>query len=617
MNDPETIPEFESLLKYIKRVRGFDFMGYKRSSLKRRIDRRMQMLQIEDYDQYNDYLEVHPEEFTHLFDTMLINVTDFFRDKPIWDFMASDIIPEMIANAGEDAEFRVWSAGCATGQEAYTVAMLFAEQLGIEAFVRRVKIYATDLDNDALQTARQGTYSAKQIADVPLELANKYFETNNGAYTIIKELRRCVIFGRNDLIQDAPISRVDLLICRNTLMYFNAETQSKIITRFHFALKNTGFLMLGKAEMMFSYTSLFLPYDLKRRIFRKVPRTRVRDRRVLPTMMNNDDDNVQLSHYIQFREIAFNSSPVAQIVVDLNGFLAMSNERARALLKISSDDNSRPIQDFDFVYRVPELKNRIAEVYTERRIVTFKDIQWLTVSGDTRNLEIQISPLIDANNRILGVSVAFLDMTAYNKLQKELESANQELETAYEELQSTNEELETTNEELQSTIEELETTNEELQSTNEELETTNEELQSTNEELHAMNEEANRYSQELDRVNYFLSSILASVPGAVVVLNQEYQVQIWGKKAHDLWGLQDSETIGKNFLNLDIGLRVELLATALRNVLTGEGEELQVTVDAVNRRGKHIKCVVNCIPLLQPAHESMNGIILIMEEVET
>jgi two-component system, chemotaxis family, CheB/CheR fusion protein len=617
MTQVETTPEFEALLTHIKLSRGFDFTGYKRSSLKRRIDKRMQNLHIENYDRYTDYLEVHPDEYTQLFNTILINVTSFFRDKTTWDFIAQDVLPIIAASVREDDVIRVWSAGCAMGQEAYTVAMILAEHLGVERFSERVKIYATDLDEDALQIARQASYTAKDITDVPEALLEKYFERNNGSYTFRKDLRRSIIFGRHDLVQDAPISRVDLLICRNTLMYFNSETQGRVLSRFHFALRNSGFLLLGKAEMLFSYAHLFTPFDLKRRIFAKMPKVTLRERLMMMSQSSaEEEDNTHLARYIRFRETAFDSSPVPQIVIDLNGFLVMANERARSLLKLSIEDVSRSLQDLEVVYRIPELRARIDEVYRERRPSLLKDIKWLTVSGDVRFLEAQIAPLIDNNTRLLGVSVAFIDMTAYHLLQEEIESANQELETAYEELQSTNEELETTNEELQSTVEELETTNEELQSTNEELETINEELQSTNEELQTMNDETNRRSEELNKLNTFLESILASMRGGVVVLNTHYQVQVWSHRAEDLWGLRSSEAAGKNFLSLDIGLPVQSLTGPVRTCLSGESNGEQMLVDAVNRRGKSIRCNVTCTPLVTPTASSIIGVILVIEEVD-
>ena len=224
--------QFENLLHYLRQNRGFDFTGYKRPSLMRRVTTRAQLLHLDSFADYMDYLEVHPEEFPQLFNTILINVTSFFRDPPAWEYLAREILPGIVREKQSEEPVRVWSAGCASGEEAYTIAILLAETMGVEAFRRRVKIYATDVDEDALNTARQGTYSAKDMQSIEEPLRGKYFEPVNGRYMFRADLRRSVIFGRHDLTQDAPISRLDLLICRNTIMYFNSEVQARILSRF-------------------------------------------------------------------------------------------------------------------------------------------------------------------------------------------------------------------------------------------------------------------------------------------------------------------------------------------------------------------------------------------------
>ncbi|MGH7621484.1 MAG: CheR family methyltransferase, partial [Gemmatimonadaceae bacterium] len=249
--------DFDTLLDYLKRTRGFDFTGYKRASLERRIAKRMQMVGVPGFAEYTDYLEVHPEEFSGLFNTVLINVTSFFRDQSTWEFIAQSVVPDLLSRRNGDQQIRVWSAGCASGEEAYTLAMIFAEAIGLDAFREQVKIYATDVDDEALARARQATYSAREVADVPPALLEKYFEEAEGHYLFRKDLRRHLIFGRHDLIQDAPISRVDMLVCRNTLMYFNAETQTRILTRFQFALNDHGVLFLGRAETLLTHANTF------------------------------------------------------------------------------------------------------------------------------------------------------------------------------------------------------------------------------------------------------------------------------------------------------------------------------------------------------------------------
>ncbi len=236
MTSAEKDPKFENLLAYLRQSRGFDFTGYKRSTLMRRVHKRMQSLAIESFEEYQDYLEVYPDEFNYLFNTILINVTAFFRDVLAWEYLAEQILPNLIRNKKTSDQIRIWSAGCASGEEAYTLAMLIAEILGAEEFRQRVKIYATDVDEEALNQARLALYSVKDIQAVPEELRQKYFEIVGNRYVFRQDLRRSVIFGRHDLLQDAPISRLDLLVSRNTLMYFNSETQARILARFHFAL---------------------------------------------------------------------------------------------------------------------------------------------------------------------------------------------------------------------------------------------------------------------------------------------------------------------------------------------------------------------------------------------
>ncbi|MBV8884748.1 MAG: protein-glutamate O-methyltransferase CheR [Chroococcidiopsidaceae cyanobacterium CP_BM_RX_35] len=278
MSTSKLNPRFETLLEYIKHSRGFDLRAYKRAGLTRRLSKRMQEIEVESYTGYLDYLEVHPKEFVHLFNTLLINVTSFFRDHTVWEYLQSEIIPLIVSRKNPNEQIRIWSAGCASGEEAYSLAMVLAEVLGVEQCRERVKIYATDMDEEALHYARQATYQSRELRDITPKLLNKYFEANERQYVFHKDLRRLVIFGRHNLIQDAPISRIDLLMCRNTLMYFNSETQARIIARFHFAMKDGGFLALGRAEMLLNQTNTFTPVDLKQRIFTKVPDANSRDR---------------------------------------------------------------------------------------------------------------------------------------------------------------------------------------------------------------------------------------------------------------------------------------------------------------------------------------------------
>ena len=603
--------EFESLLEFIRDERGFDFTGYKRPSLQRRIAKRMQDIGVEGFGAYQEMLAADGNEFVDLFNTILINVTSFFRDEVAWDFLAQEILPRVVEEKPSNEAIRVWSSGCASGEEAYTLAIVLAEHLGEETFRQRVKIYATDVDEDALTQGRHASYEPKAVEPVPEPLREKYFERVNTSYVFRADLRRCVIFGRHDLIHDPPISRIDLLVSRNTLMYFDAETQEQILRSFHFSLRDPGVLFLGKAEAIANRSQLFTPIDLKRRVFGKVPPVDG-PARVVHLPAEDGHELSQLATETLIREVGFEVAPVAQLVVDPEGLLVLANLQARMFFSLAPRDIGRPIKDLEVSFRPVELRSRIEQAYSERHAITLRDVEW-RVGDDLRFLDVQVIPLVSSTGDVVGCGITFTDVTRYQRLQQALTESKREAETAYEELQSAAEELETTNEELQSTNEELETTNEELQSTNEELETMNEELQSTNEELSTINDELQQRTDELNETNAYLEAILGSLNAAVVVLDEDLGVRAWNDGARELWGLIGDEVNGKHFLNLDIGLPIEQLRTPIRKVLRGESQEV-VTLPAVNRRGRQIHCRVTLTPLGDG--DVARGVILMMEVEE-
>src|SRR4051812_3964217 len=609
---------FEALLDFLKRSRGFDFGGYKRTSLERRFRRRMEAIECKSYGDYLDYLEVHPEEYEQLFDTLLINVTEFFRDPSAWDHLRDEILPPLLAAKPDDEAVRVWSAGCASGEEAYTIAMVLAELLGEEAYRERVKIYATDVDEDALATARQATYTTKQLESVPPELRERYFEHADQRMAFRKDLRRTVIFGRNNLIADAPISRLDLLICRNTLMYFTAETQGRILRHFHFALRDDGMLMLGKSEMMISHRDVFTAVDINRRIFRKLDRVPSLQTRVNGMAGDAEPLALPLSADERVsRDSALDAGPHPQIIVSRTGVLTFANLPARALFGIGVGELGHPFSDLELSYQPTELRTPVDEAMRERRRVAVGEVTFHPPKGEERILDVAIVPLLSSGGTPQGVSMVFEDGSRYSRRQPQVEGNRRDLELAYEELQSTIDELETTNEELQSANEELQTTNEELQSTNEELETMNEELQSTNEELETINDELRDRTGELNNLNEFLEAILTSLGIGVAVLDRQQRVQIWNDRAEDLWGLRQDEAVEHHLLSLDIGLPTEQLASPLRSVLGGGSAREETVLEAVNRRGRAIECRTTIMPLLSPGAgdgPQIRGAILLMED---
>src|SRR5213595_3021739 len=366
MTDDPQDPDLERLLQYLLENRGFDFSGYKRTTLHRRLAKRMSQVGVADYKAYLEYLQLHQEEFAALFNTILINVTGYFRDAPAWDYLQRDILPRIIAGKEKYEPIRVWSAGVASGEEAYSVAMLLSEALGASEYRDRAKIYATDVDEDALTQARQGRAELKDLEEVPQELREKYFEREGDRYLLRSDLRRSIIFGRHDLVQDAPISRIDLLISRNTLMYFESEAQAKILARLHYALTEKGYLFLGKAEMLLRRGELFTPVDLKHRVFTKVPKDTIRDRLVVLAQGGNLDPPNHHSRQGRVRELVADALPIAHIVVDTAGFVTSVNERARTAFGLVTPDIGRPLQDLEISYRPVDLRSMIDEAYQQR-----------------------------------------------------------------------------------------------------------------------------------------------------------------------------------------------------------------------------------------------------------
>lgn len=595
----EKDPKFEALLDYLKRSRGFEFGSYKRSGLIRRVSKRMQSVTLKDYVEYMDYLEVHPEEFTQLFNTILINVTTFFRDEPTWDYLAREILPHLLNEKSPDDPVRVWNAGCSSGEETYSLAMLLAEAVGTEAFIRRVKIYSTDVDEEALAQARSAAYDKEDLQAVPASLCKTYFKSLAGRYVFRPDLRRSVIFGRHDLLQDAPISRLDLMVCRNTLMYFNAEAQARVLARLHFALNETGVLFLGRAEMLLTHSNLFTPIDLKHRLFVRTPSIPLRDRLLVLAQAGDVEAADHLSRHERLREIALDAESAAQMVLDHEGMLVLANERARALFGLNPKDLGRPLQELELFYRPAELRPLIDQASSERRAVVLCNVERRGEGDDPQYFDVRANPLYDNGAGWLGTSIIFEDVTDRQRLQLDLQRSTQELET--------------TNEELQSTNEELETTNEELQSSNEELETMNEELQSSNEELQTMNTELRERSEALDLSNAFLQSILTAIQQAVVVLDRQMNVLVWNRRAEDLWGLRADEVRGQPLLGLDIGLPVQQLPLA--PFMAGKAGSQEVILAATNRRGRPIRCTITLSPFLNAAGER-GGVVMLIKETD-
>jgi two-component system CheB/CheR fusion protein len=597
---------FLRLLERLSADHNFDFRQYKPASLARRIRSRMSQVRIDDFDRYGDHLATHADEAVVLFNMILINVTGFLRDPEAWEVLGRDVMPSIVAHAVVNGGVRVWCAGCSTGEEAYSIAIVLAEALGDRARSLDVKIYATDVDHDALTTARQGLYRLEQLKDVPEPLVHRYFSREGQLYRVRREHRRWCIFGHHNLTSDPPLSHVDLLVCRNVLIYLKSDLQEWLLPRFHYAIREDGFLFLGKSESLLARSPWFTPVSAKWRVFQRSshasPRLDVADMRrdvqAAASRAEPRDEAVALDALRLFDAVA-----TPAFVIGRGDTIRGWNMAAAALYEIPvTAALGKEFRDLDISYRAEGLRARIEDIKASRVRGSLDNVTVSRRSGELIHMDIVISPVIDDFGRVDAVVVSATEVTERVRLRDEIARLAGDHATASEELQSTNEELETTNEELQSTNEELETTNEELQSTNEELLTTVDELQAANAELAVR-------TAETRRLTLYQQSIVDSVMEAVVVLDQRFVVTSWNPVSERLWGLSAKDAVGREFFVLPIGDVTIAARDGITRIRAGAPSETVVDVSFTVRGVAHS---LRMLPLLEAGE--LQGILVMTRE---
>ena len=603
---------FRALLETLSTAYNFDFREYKEPSLARRIRARMSVVHADDFASYGRYLEEHPEEHVPLFNSILINVTGFFRDAEAWKTIAADVIPRLVAAGGESRSLRMWSAGCSSGEEAYSLAMLLAEHLGDRANDYLIKIYGTDVDEEALASARHAVYRLEQLKDVPDGFVDRYFNRDGQLYRVRRDLRRWCIFGAHNLTQAPPLSHIDLLVCRNVLIYFNSALQTRILARFHYAVRDDGYLFLGRSESLLARSRLFASVHPKWRMFRRIPATT----RVAPVLLDGLSPAAPSEPTPSGvrAQRAFEALPDAVMVVDAADTILTWNPAAEALFEIPVPNAvGHKFRDLDISYRVEGLRARMEDVKTRQTPSRLDDVTFNRRTGEVVHANVTIAPLFESY-RFIGLLVSVQDASEYVRLKDQRSRIAEQHATAIEELQSTNEELETTNEELQSTNEELETTNEELQSTNEELETTVEELQAANTELAALNAEFEERGAELTRFDAYHHGVVNSVEQALVVLDAHGVVRTWTSAAARIWHLDPEQAVGREFFDLPLG---DLAGTGRgafeRMLTTGQAQEVaRVAYTLAGGTGRHGR--LRIAPVREPGGEVVGAIALVWPE---
>lgn len=579
------------ILTLLRTRTGHNFKQYKTATVLRRVERRMQVNTIADMPTYANYLHEHPEETTALLKDMLIGVTNFFRDREAFEALERDVLPalfEQLPSPEEDQELRVWSAACSSGEEAYSLAMLLAEQAELRRSGAQLQVFATDLDEHALAVARHGVYPGSIITDLTPGRLRQHLLKEQNQYRVKKELREKVLFAQHNLLSDPPFSRLDLISCRNLLIYLDREVQAEILHTFHFALKPGGYLFLGSSESADIQSNLFATVDKKNRIYRAKHATSVS--RPTPLLnLNPGLQSVRLPLHqigrrkkVSFAEVhqrVLEQYAPPSIIVDRESNIVHLSERAGRFLRYVGGEPS---------YNLPALV--IEELRLELRTALFQALQ-SNKSIEARRVQIQrddrsyyitmvVRPFRDGDTGTDYMLVLFdevedimsTDSTSDHSEAKDsvLTQLEAELQRTKEQLQLTIEHSETSTEELKASNEELQAINEELRSATEELETSKEELQSINEELITVNYELKSKIEETGKINDDLQNLITSTDIATVFVDRGMRIKRFTPRAASIFNMIVSDT-GRSLLDITNQLDYPELAADANRVFESLG----------------------------------------------
>lgn len=584
---PQAADQLAAVIALLRSRTGNDFSGYKDKTIIRRVQRRMQVLQITDMGAFVDRLRKDPREVTLLFEDLLIGVTEFFRDRDAFAALKQTVIPELFKNKEPNDTIRVWVPGCSTGEEAYSIAILLREHAATLPAAPKLQIFASDIDETALEIARTGRYPATIAKDMQPDYLIRYFVREDGTYRIVTELREICLFSIHNLLRDAPFSRQDLISCRNLLIYLNAELQGHVIPLFHYALNPNGFLFLGTSENVTRNARLFTTVDKVNRIFqrrsdveRRLPEfplaTPEPSKHAASTQIARSGGEMSLRAAAE-RQLLDHFTP-AYVVINAEGELLQSSARTGKYLELPE---GTPDTNLFSMARAGLRMDLRAMVH--RAIGTGQPVMQpkvaVTTDGGRQEIDLFVQPLRFGNRPETLYLVVFKDLgllqpgSGLHILENETDLTDAsvrhletELRATRERLQTTSEELESSNEELKSSNEELSSMNEELQSANEELETSKEELQSINEELHTVNAELASRVDELTRANNDMSNLLNSTQIATVFLDRQLLVKGFTPATKDVFHLVESDA-GRPVMHVRPRINVDNLQEDAERVL--------------------------------------------------
>ncbi len=587
-----TVPtehQLKIILSLIHHQTGYDFLNYKTNTIIRRIHKRITTNQIHDIEDYISLLKNNTTEVTNLYNDFLIGVTTFFRDKEVFKKIEQKIIPQLLINAKQKKEIRIWVCGCSTGEEAYTLAMLCKEALDKNNSTARVTIFATDIDKQAIAIARNAYYSASIVANISQTRLALHFIKKEKGFQIKKEIRQMVVFANHNIISDPPFSKMDMITCRNLLIYLNSDLQKKIIPIFHYSLNNDGALILGKSESLGDFENSFSIFDSKLKIYNKKSISIPLKYNAIQNLQFIDKNNYSIekakttmsSKKINMSSITDkilleNYAPPSIIVDEKNNAIYYSGNTSQYIESPIGETNLNIIDNAKRGLK-SHLELAIQKARASNQLVEIKNID-IKVNNHFKTINLLIKPIFLKEKELSALMVIFenadklqssddinkpiikdSNKASATAIEKELKITRDHLQTLIDELKTSNEDLQITNEEYQSS-------NEELQSANEELETSREELQSVNEELITVNTELSEKIEQLSQANDDLDNLLSSTELATVFLDRKLNIKRFTPAATKIFNLIPTD-IDRPVTHLSSNILYKALAEDVKQVL--------------------------------------------------
>lgn len=633
--DQENI--IRQLLTLIRLKKGTDFTYYKQTTVHRRIDRRMGLNKIKTLAAYLDFFKENPTEQDFLYQDLLIPVTGFFRDPATYETIRKSLLPRLFNSQNDETSLRVWIAGCSTGQETYSMAISLSEHLGDRTDASRIQIFSTDISERSIAIARKGIYSKAEVAGLSPERLEKYFEKVAGSYHVTKSIREMCVFAHHNFLKSPPFARMDLISCRNVLIYMEPFLQKRALATFHYALKENGYLLLGHSETTAPATDLFIPFDRKEKIYTRksgpakfLPVAAGRAEYAVPDAEKpirkepgRDDfqksaDNFLLSRFSPPGVVVNEQLDIVEFRGTTSGWLQPGpGKPSLNILKLTRDGLAF------------ELRNALHKAKASRHSQISENIP-LNSSGKQSWVSIEVHPLPnttepyylilfrdfadvrhekDTETNKLGLSK---DTTAEGLYSRQLEK---ELAALREDMRSFIEDQEAIIEELQSANEELLSGSEELQSLNEELETSKEEIQSTNEELTTLNQELFDRNEQLNLSRLYAESIIATIREPLLVLDLSMQVKTANRAFYEKFGVSEEDTEGKSLYSLGGGeWDVPALRTALGAILSREVRIKDIEINYTNKTGDERILLLNAARIFRKDNAEQL-VLLAMEDI--